>query len=249
LVLQPGRAVPAQRGPGEADYRLVVPIRAGGRVRALTAEADHPFDAELAEVLVELGAVLSAPLSTEGIATRRAAGQALLDLEADRAQTAADLDAVADGLVAARHALAEAGSPTEAIDRALLRVRVLRRDLRAQALDAGPAAALRSLGFSLTGDIDVLARLTPPAAIAVQRIAEAIARRDEPVQTVAHVTELAVKFRVESAEKVCDASELERWDRRVSALGGELLLHPGGVELLLPQPRHVKDTGDHSPDL
>src|SRR4051794_6339421 len=78
LALHPsGAAVPAQR---DDAFVLAVPIRVGGAVHVLTAEADRPFDAAMAETVVELAGLFA------GLADGGPASQAVLDLEADRAQ-------------------------------------------------------------------------------------------------------------------------------------------------------------------
>src|SRR3954471_22275512 len=76
LALRPaGAAVPAQR---DDAFVLAVPIRVGGVVHVLTAEADRPFDAAMAEMVVALAGLFA------GFADAGPAGQAVLDLEADR---------------------------------------------------------------------------------------------------------------------------------------------------------------------
>ncbi|MDQ1699449.1 MAG: hypothetical protein QOG34_1312 [Frankiaceae bacterium] len=234
LALHPaGAVVPAQRD--SEGYLLAVPIRVGDAVHVLTAEAAQPFEPALAEMLVELARLFA------GLADSAPASQAVLDLEADRAQIAAELDAVADALITAKHAVVE---PAEiaAVDHALTLLRREQRQLRAHTLDAGLAPALQHAGMVVVGDVARLAGLPPAVAVVVERVAEALARgavgdADEPAQISVEVTELEVKFRLESADKIRDASELDRWGRRISALGGELAVQARGVDVKLPARR------------
>lgn len=233
LALHPSGAVPPQRDP--EGYVLAVPIRVGGVVQVLMAEADRPFDPALAETVVEL-AGLFAEMADSG-----PANQAVLDLEADRAQIAAELDVVAEALIAAKHTAVEPAD-VDAVEHALGLLRREQRRLRAYTLDAGLAAALHRYGWTLVGEIERLASLPPAVAVAIERVADALARalaaeEDEEGQISVEVTELEVKFRLEFAEKILDASELDRWGRRVSALGGELVVQPRGVEFKLPARR------------
>lgn len=237
LALHPrGAAVPTQRDAN--GYLLAVPVRIGDAVQVLTAEADRPFDEALAETVVELAALLADLAAAGPAGAARAAAQAVLDLEADRAQIAAQLDAVTDALVTAKHAAIDPAD-IDGIEHALGLVRREQRRLRAETLDAGLPAALRRLDCAVIGDEAALRALPPALAVAVQRVAEALAAaatrgRDEPGRISVEITELVVKFRLDSAEKIQDASELDRWSRRVSALGGELAVEPGGVDLRLP---------------
>lgn len=234
LALHPaGSSVPAQRA--EDGYVLAVPVRVGDAVQVVTAEADRPFDSALAETVVEFAGFL-AELADAGPAS-----QAVLDLEADRAQIAAELDVVADALVRAKHSAIEPAD-VDAVEHALTLLRREQRRLRAQSLDAGLASALQQAGLTVLGDVERLAAIPPALAVAVQRVAEALRREasgdsDEAGQISVEFTDLVVKFRLDSAEKIRDASELDRWGRRVSALGGELSVQPGGVELRLPARR------------
>jgi len=234
LVLHPaGTAVPAQRDNNA--YVLAVPIRIGDAVHVLTASADRPFDPALAETVVELAGLFA------GFADAGPANQAVLDLEADRAQIAAELDVVADALIAAKHTAIEPAD-IEAVEHALTLLRREQRRLRAETLDAGLESALYRCGLTIAGEVERLNKLPPAQAVLVQRVAEAVCRAalaeaDEAGQISVDVTELEVKFRLESAEKILDASELDRWGRRVSALGGELLVQPRGVDLRLPDRR------------
>lgn len=229
LALQPaGTAVPSQRHAN--GYLLAVPIRVGDAVHVLTAEADRPFDEGMAETLVELARLFAGLADT--------APQAVLDLEADRAQIAAELDVVADALVTAKHAASDPAG-VEAVEHALALLRRQQRRLRAHALEAGLASALQHCGFAVVGDVQRLADLPPAVAVVVQRVAEAVSsgpagQPDERGQISAEVTDLAVKFRLDSADNIGDALELDRWGRRVRALGGELVVQPGGVELKFP---------------
>jgi hypothetical protein len=233
----PGAAVPAQRatnGAGDA-YVLAVSIPIGDSVHVLTAAADRPFDPALAETVVELAGVFA------GFADSGPASQAVLDLEADRAQIAAELDVVAGALIAAKHTAIEPAD-VHGVEHALTLLRREQRRLRAQTLDAGLVSALQTGGISVVGDVDRLDRLPPAQAVVVQRVAEALSRAataqaDEVGHISVEVTELEVKLRLDSAENIGDASELDRWGRRVSALGGELLVQPRGVDLRLPDRR------------
>lgn len=232
LALAPaGAAVPAQRDAN--GYLLAVPIRVGEVVHVLTAAADRPFDEAMAQTLVEMAGLFA------GLAD--SAPQAVLDLEADRAQIAAELDVVADALITAKHTVAEPAE-IEAVEHALTLLRRQQRRLRAQALDAGLASALQHCGFTIVGDAERLAALPPAVAVVVQRVGEVLsgpplAQSDERGQISAEVTELAVKFRLDSADNTGDASELNRWGRRLNALGGELVVQRGGVELRFPDRR------------
>jgi len=230
LALHPaGAAVPAQR---DEAFVLAVPIRVGGAVHVLTAESDRPFDAAMAETVVELARLFA------GLADAGPASQAVLDLEADRAQIATELDVVADALIAAKHTAVDPAD-VDAVEHALTLLRREQRRLRAHTLDSGLLSALQHCGVTVAGDEERLAALPPALAVAVQRVAEALVHgtdgeTDEPAHICAEVTELVVKFRLDSADKIRDTSELDRWGRRVSALGGELTVQPDGVDLTLP---------------
>ena len=139
-----------------------------------------------------------------------------------------------------------------------------RRDLRAHALEAGLRSALAEVAGRAGGDrqddghpmlrveLDaadpVLDTVPPPLAVTVQRVAETVLRgATGRVRLVAAIDHAAVKLRVDSADIACDASELDRWDRRVRALGGSLRLRPDGVDLSLPAP--TEGSHDDGPDL
>jgi hypothetical protein len=73
--------------------------------------------------------------------------------------------------------------------------------------------------------------------VTAQRVAEAALRGAVGQASIrASFDGLRVKLCVESAEIAYDASELDRWGRRASALGGHLRLRLDGVELDLPVP-------------
>ena len=187
------------------------------------------------------------------------AAQAILDGEADRAQVAASLlEDLGNALVAIRYAAelvaaarADPGALDEPISAALAAYRNAYRDLRADALEAGLRAALHQLPDRFGGDrlndgmpglrVTVVADdprldvLPPALAVLVQRVAEAALRWSRGSAAVRVINSgLRVKLCVDSAEIAYDASELGRWSRRASALGGDLLLRPDGVELDLP---------------
>jgi len=203
------------------------------------------------------------------------ASQAILDGEADRAQVAASLlEELGDALVAIRYAAelvaaggADPGAMDEPIRVALAACRNAYRDLRAHALEAGVRAALQQLPDRFGGDrlhdgmpglrvaVEAsdprLDALPPAVAVLVQRVAEAALRGATTHANVRAIRDgNRVKLCVDSAEIAYDASELSRWSRRASALGGDLLLRSDGVELdlpvafgFLPEGRH--DHGSH----
>jgi len=205
-------------------------------------------------------------------AGRRQAGQAVLDSEADRAQLATALhDRVAHDLVAlqytaelVRDGKAAPGDLREPVRTALTAYRQAQRDLRAHALEGGLRAALaelarrvaadrpddgqRPLKVTIRADDAQLDELPPPIAVTVERVAEALLRGAAGRASVfAEVDGQTVKLRVDSADIACDASELDRWNRRVSALGGILESDPHGVELTLPAA--TEGSHDDGPDL
>jgi hypothetical protein len=245
-------------------WGLDAPVRRRGSVLAvLTATAGDPFTAEQAAALTALadtlGLALAAECGHDPAAARRQAGQAVLDSEADRAQLATALhDRVARDLVAlhytaelVRQGKAAPGDLREPARAALTAYRQAQRDLRTHALEAGLRSALAELGTRVAADRPddgqpplrltirandpQLDELPPPVAVTIERVAEAVLRGATSQASVfAAVEGQTVKLRVDSADIACDASEMDRWNRRVSALGGLLRSDPDGVTLTLP---------------
>ncbi|MDQ1705365.1 MAG: hypothetical protein QOF18_1731 [Frankiaceae bacterium] len=250
--------VPAQ--PAGERFVLDVPVRACGELQGVLTIAGHAvFTLEQAEVLTGLADVLALAWSAQARAGRGDAGRAVLDDEADRAQAATELcDNVGEALVTVRYAAdlvaagrAGADALDEPVQAAQAALRDAHRALRAYALEAGLRTALREIAarggadrpadgrpaLDLTVDADDpwLDALPPPVAVTVQRVAEAALRCATGVaRLTATFDGQRVKLCVESAEIAYDASELDRWARRASALGGDLRLRPAGVELELP---------------
>jgi signal transduction histidine kinase len=202
------------------------------------------------------------------------AGRAVLDEEADRAHVAAALlETVGTAMVTVRYAAeqvaagrAAAGDLDEPVRAALAAVREAHRDLRAHALEAGLRAALEGLAaqtradrpddgrpplrLSVEASDPALDAVAPPVAVTLERTAQAVLRAAAGhARLWAGVDGSTVKLRVESADNAYDAGELDRWARRVSALGGTLRTGPGGVELDLPAQPSAEGHHDHSPDL
>ncbi|HET6818522.1 MAG TPA: histidine kinase [Mycobacteriales bacterium] len=245
-------------------WALDAPVRRRGSVLAvLTATAGEPFTPERASALTAVADVLALALaadrSDEPVDLRRLAGQAVLDSEADRAQLATALhDRVAQDLVALQYTAeqisagkAAPGDLREPVRTAVTAYRQAQRDLRAHALEAGLRSALAELGRRVAADRPddgqpplrvtirandaLLDELPPPVAVTVERVAEAVLRGATSRASVfAAVEGESVKLRVDSADIACDASEMDRWNRRVSALGGLLRSDPDGVTLTLP---------------
>jgi len=256
-------AVPVQRADADR-WALDAPVRRQGLVLAvLTATAGEPFTAERAAALTALadvlGLALAAARADDDTAARRQAGQAVLDSEADRAQLATALhDRIAHDLVAlqytaeqVREGKAAPGDLREPARAAVSAYRQAQRDLRAHALEAGLRSALAELASRVAADrpddgrpplrVTIQANdaeldeLPPPVAVTVERVAESLLRGASGRASVwAAVRDQTVKLRVDSADIACDASELDRWNRRVHALGGHLRTDSGGVELSLP---------------
>jgi hypothetical protein len=202
------------------------------------------------------------------------AGRSVLDAEADLAQAAGDLHAtVGRALVTIRYAAdqvaaghADPRSLDEPIRAAIGAFRQVHRDLRAHALEAGLRIALREIALREGGDrpddgrppltvtVDAddpgLDAVPPAVAVAVQRVAEAALRgATGHAQIVAKTTPGGVKLTLECADIAYDASELDRWGRRVSALGGHLRPRPQGVDLELPVQTRAEGHHDDGPDL
>lgn len=260
---------------------LDIPVRFAGQLRGvLTATADRPLTPSEAAVLTGFADLAALVLSGDLENLRAAAGRAVLDDEADRAQAAATLfEGVEQALVTARYTVdrvAEGAVGAKAVDEplrtALSAVRQAYDDLRAHALEDGLRAALHHLAVRMGGDrlddgsrelrLVVLAddpaldRLPPPVAVVIERVAEAALRGATGAATLqAASLHEGVKLWVESAEVAYDASELSRWARRANALGGDLRLRPGGVELSLPvelsvtRPHESEGRNDHRSDL
>lgn len=251
----------ADRAPSRSAMRVLdVPVRRTGQlVGVLTATARRAFTDADARLLTAAADVLALSLVADGTGRSWAAGRAVLDEEADRAQVAATLlEGVGEALVSVRYAaeLVAAGrvEPTaldEPVRAALAAVRHAHRDLRAHALEAGLRAALRDLPERWAGDrpddgmselrvsVDAddpgLDTVAPPVAVTVQRVAEVALRGASGLAAVRAFRDgETVKLCVDSAEIAYDASELDRWGRRAQALGGDLRLRPDGVELSLP---------------
>ncbi|MBV9291734.1 MAG: hypothetical protein JO222_04725, partial [Frankiales bacterium] len=223
------------------------------------ATAGQPFRPEHGELLSAVADLLALTLPATGPVTD--AGRAILDAEADRADVAAALrETVGGALATVRYAaeqLADGRADAAALDdplrAAAAAVDAVRGEARAYALDAGLRVALRELArrgdgdrpddgrpdlrVSVTADDPVLDSLPPAVAVAVERVAAAALRNATGrAAVVATYDEEWVKLSVESAEIGYDASELDRWARRASALGGVLRLRLDGVDLELPAP-------------
>ena len=269
--------VPQPRQPADR-WALDAPVRRRGELFAvLTAAGAEPFTAERATALTALadtiGLAMAAARSDAAAArTRRQAGQAVLDAEADRAQLAASVDdRVAHDLVAlhytaerVRAGLADPADLREPARAALAAYRLAQRDVRSHALQAGLRAALAEvasraaadrpddgqpgLRVTVTADDPRLDQLSPPIAVTLERVAEALLRGATGQASLrAAVEGRTVKLRADSADIAYDASELDRWNRRVEALGGLLRADPDGVELTLPAAS--EGSHDDGPDL
>lgn len=233
---------PGPRGWGDRGFSLDVPVRGrGGQRGLLTATAAAAFTGEQASVLLALADMLSLALSAPAPSTEVDAAQAVLDAEADMALAAAELDDVADAIVALRHV--EPDGVSEGVAAALAQLRDVQRGLRAVSLEAGLRAALARLDAEVDADDPALDHLPPAVAALLQRVAEAVARGgDGRARITAEMDSTAVKLRAQPADKGYDAFELSRWTRRVVALGGELRHSPEGVEVCLPTT--TRDDGD-----
>ena len=243
---------PVPRRAADDHWVLDFPVRAAGTTYGvLTAISARPLgadDAELLASITDLFALLVAGWQPD----EAAAGRVVLDVEADFALFATDLDeTLGEALVALRHT--DAAKLDDAMRAALDALRRVRRDLRATALHTGLAAALRELaepGVRVLADDPLLDHVAPPVAVLVERVAEACCRNaDRPVEIRATVHATAVKLSVSSADNAIDASELERWRRRVHALRGELRHQPGRVDVQLPVGPRDEGHHDHRPDL
>jgi hypothetical protein len=237
------------------DGRRVVdaPLRTRDRVLGvLTASAPRPFTAGQAGTLLAVADVLALALDAPSRGDQAEAARVLLDEEAERAAIAAAVDErVGEALVAARWSIGRIRMGELTLDAAEDSLRAAHeatrgvvRGLRAHALEAGLRFALGKLvngdlapavRVSLDAADPALDALPPAVAVCLQRVAEAVllgAR--SAVRLVVRIDGATVKLTADAAENAYDASELQRWTRRVSALGGDLRLRPGGVELSLP---------------
>jgi hypothetical protein len=271
----PGRIVAAfPRAPRSAGdlFVLDVPLRVAGRLLAvLTAYAPGPFGAADAAVLCGVSDVVALALAVAAVGSDP--GQALLDAEADRADMAAQLhDTVGQALVAARYsadlALTGRADPQTVADGLHAAVELMRgclRGLRGRAVNgrlgtvltelAAECANRRAAGDSdapvvrLRGaDAPALDSLPPPVAVLGHRVVEAaLAGVTGQVTVTVTVRSNRLKLAVEGAENPCDTGALDRWTRRASALGGELVRVWNGVRLDVPttsaEERH--DDGSH----
>ena len=270
-------AVPPQRDPTYRWAVDAPVRRRGEVLAVLTATAGRPFTADQAGALTALADMLGLALAaaradSHDLDGMRQAGQAVLDAEADRAQLAAALDGrIAHDLVALHYAAQRMGAGTadaadlgEPARAALTAYRMAQRDMRSHALQAGLRVALAELAgraaadrpddgqpplrVQVTADDPRLDALPPPIAVTIERVAEAALRgATGRASLYAAVEGQTVKLRADSADIAYDASELDRWNRRVSALGGHLRADPDGVELVLPAA--TEGSHDDGPDL
>lgn len=232
VVAQAPMLAPVEPGA----HSLELPVRHRGRVLAvLSVSRQRALPARAAETLRVVADIVGLALA-EYSAPERAAAQAVLDAEADRAQLFADIDELREALVALPHT--ESANVPKATAAALSAVREIGRELRVTALADGLRHALAELakaGAYVAADDPALDRLAPAVAVVVERVAEAATRGAvETAHIVATVAGGWVKLSAESADNSVDASELERWSRRAHALGGDLRQRPGAIELTLP---------------
>ncbi len=253
-----------------AECLIDVPVRAGGQLCAvLTARGSAPLTSRAAALLLAVGDLLALALAGP---VDDAPEQALLDAEADRADVAAQLhDTVGQALVAARYAadLALAGrgdvrAVTDGLQAALASLRGCLRALRTRAVDgrlgsllselAGEYATRRAAGDSdvpavrLRGvDSPAVDELPAPVAVLAHRVVEAaLAGVTGHVTVSVAVRAHRLKLSVEGAENPCDVGALDRWSRRASALGGELVRVWNGVRLDVPTTGAEERHGDGS---
>ncbi|HMC68041.1 MAG TPA: hypothetical protein VKJ07_02705, partial [Mycobacteriales bacterium] len=252
--------VPTQRD--QRAYVIDVPVRRLTELAAvLTVRANRPLTDSDATLVNGLAATVALAVAADPTAAAWSAARAILDEEADRAQAAATLyDGLGDALVAIRYAAelvsggrAGVGALDEPVRAALMAFHHAHRDGQAHALTVGLRAALRQLPARFAGDrlddgmpelrLNVIAddveldELPPSIAVLVQRIAEVVLRGAVGQASLRATSDgSGVKLWVGSAEIAYDASELSRWSRRASALGGDLAVRSGGVELDLPIP-------------
>jgi len=252
--------IPAQ--PDRRPYVLDVPVRRTTELAGvLTVTAARGFTDGDAALLHGLAAVIALALAADPVSSAWSAARAILDEEADLAQASAVLsEGVGDALVAVRYAAdlvaagrADAGALDEPVRAAMTAFQHVHRDGQAHALTVGLRAALHQLPERFAGDrlddgmpelrVFVLADdaelddLPPAVAVLMQRVAEVALRGAVGHANLrATIAGSGVKLLVESAEIAYDASELGRWSRRASALGGDLVARSGGVELEVPLP-------------
>jgi hypothetical protein len=271
------REVPHPFGPADRSALDAPVRRRGRVLAVLTAVAAEPFTAELAVALTAIADAIGLALAADradatDARARRQARQAVLDAEADRAQLAASLDnRVAHDLVALHYTAelvaegrADPADLHETARAALTAYRLAQRDVRSHALQAGLRASLAEVAERAAADrpddgeptlqVTVSAtdprldQLPPPIAVTLERVAEAVLRGATGRATLrAAVEGGTVKLRADSADIAYDASELDRWNRRVHVLGGVLQTDPDGVEVTLP----AASEGNHDdgPDL
>jgi hypothetical protein len=252
--------IPSQ--PERRPYVLDVPVRRTTEIAGiLTVTAARPLTDGDAALVHGFAALLALALGAGPAPAALSAARSILDEEADRAQAATALSGgLGDALVAIRYAAdlvaagrEDAGVLDEPIRAALTAFHHAHRDGQAHALTVGLRAALHQLPerfagdrlddgvpelrVSVTADDAELDDLPPSVAVLVQRVAE-VALRGAVGQADLRVTIAGsrVKLLVESAEIAYDASEMGRWLRRASALGGDLVARSGGVELEVPIP-------------
>lgn len=271
----PGRIVAAYpRAPLSSSEQsaLDVPLRVAGRLHAvLTAYSPSVFTGSDAAVLCGVSDVVALAVAVTAAGSDPA--QALLDAEADRADMAAQLhDTVGQALVAARYSadlvLAGQVDPQTVADglaAALWSLRACLHDLRGRAADGRLGSVLTDLARDYAsrraageGDLPVVRlrgvdapgidRLPAPVAVLGHRVVEAaLAGVTGHVTVTVAVRSNRLKLSVEGAENPCDTGALDRWTRRASALGGELVQVWNGVRLEVPttaaEERH--DDGSH----
>jgi hypothetical protein len=266
-----GGGVPPQGGPDR--WVLDLPLRAHDVVYGvLVATADRPFTATQGRGLGGLADLLALAAAARGDVLP--AARAVLDAEADRAQAAADLHAtVGQALVTIRYAADQVGAVRpeataldEPVRAAIAAFRDAHRGLRAHALEAGLRVALREialrgggdrpddgrppLAVTVEADDPALDNLPPAVAVTVQRVAEAALRGAAGRAKVVAVCDgLGVKLAVQCADIAYDASEMDRWSRRASALGGAVRPRPEGIVLELPVQPRPEGHHDDGPDL
>jgi hypothetical protein len=277
LRIAPARTLTAAGAePAGGGWMLDVPVPVPGIRAVLGARAAAPFTVAQANRLTAYADLLALVLEADPQARSAEAARVVLDAEADRAELASALrDSIGQALVTVRYAVDRAietdvgcSDLDEPVRAALTAFREAHRDLRTHSLQDGLRAALRELAVQSAGDRPAdgrpalrltveagdpdLDRVPPAVAVTVERIARAVLRdAGGVVRLTATCRGGAVKLQVESADIACDASELDRWSRRVSALGGDLRLGTAGVELDLPVELDSDHEGRHDdrPDL
>ena len=240
-------AIPRMRS-ADSTAVLSLPLRVRGRVAGfLTVVADarlDPTDVALVEAHADL-------LALTLVADQDAVDSAgrVLEEEADRAEVAADLhEGPMACLVAARYALDSAADLTaagNALQHAWVELRRIVLGQRARGLDGDLAGALRSLATELTRTgCPVDLRLTaiepgsvpaPAAVTAYRAVVAALRGVHGPVTITAGRSPAGdLNVAVTGAEDVVDAGAIDRWARRIRALGGTVERRPDGLTLHLP---------------